>query len=158
MKDYEVVIGLEVHAQLSTKTKAFCACEIREGLNDSICPICTGQPGTLPKLNETVVDYAVLLGLALGSTVHQKSAFARKHYFYPDLPKGYQITQYKYPICTEGQLNIRLKDQEKIIRIERIHIEEDAGKNLHLEQFSAVNLNRAGVPLLEIVSRPDMRA
>lgn len=160
-QDYEVVIGMEVHAQLLTKSKIFCSCANTQSEipNVNICPVCTGQPGTLPVLNEEVVKAAIKAGLGTRSRITSKSRFARKHYFYPDLPKGYQITQSDLPICTEGKITIRLENGEKKdIRLIRIHMEEDAGKNIH-SQFtdeSYIDLNRAGTPLLEMVSYPDI--
>ena len=160
---YETVIGLEVHAELSTKTKIFCSCKTDfEGeANTQICPICTAQPGTLPKLNEKVVEYAVKAGLATNCTISQDSKNDRKNYFYPDLPKSYQISQYDKPLCEHGYIEI--EDDEgnaKKIRILRIHIEEDAAKLNHSEFSgdSLVDLNRCGVPLIEIVSEPDIRS
>lgn len=159
--DYEAVIGMEVHVQLTTKTKIFCTCanEVIKDANRNICEICTGQPGPLPVLNKQVVEYAVLAGLAVNCDISKVSIFDRKHYFYPDLPKDYQITQQYQPICLNGFVPIRLADgTTKNIRLNRIHIEEDAGKNLHsgASNESFVNLNRAGTPLLEIVSQPDL--
>jgi aspartyl-tRNA(Asn)/glutamyl-tRNA(Gln) amidotransferase subunit B len=164
--NYEAVIGLEVHCQLATQTKIFCSCPARtpEGksvsdadVNSQTCPICAGHPGTLPVLNQKVVEYAVQAGLATDCEIKLENSFARKNYFYPDLPKGYQITQFEHPICERGHLQIETKAGIKKIGITRIHLEEDAGKNLHMSGFSLVNLNRAGVPLIEIVSEPDMR-
>lgn len=158
--EYELNIGIEVHVQLKTNTKIFCGCPNQAGQNPNtnICVICTAQPGTLPVLNQKVVDYAILAGLATNCSLTKESFFARKHYFYPDLPKGYQTTQSDQPICTEGHVPIRLEDGSiKNIRLIRIHMEEDAGKNTHAtggESF--VDLNRAGTPLLEIVSYPDI--
>lgn len=166
--NYEVVIGLEVHAQLATNTKIFCGCPAKTtdgksvseiDANVFVCPICAGHPGTLPKLNKKVVEYAVKAGLSIGCSIRKESVFSRKNYFYPDLPKAYQITQFDKPICEEGKLEIEYgKNQKKTVRVQRIHMEEDAGKNLHMDEFSLVNLNRAGVPLIEIVSHPDMRS
>lgn len=158
---YEVTIGIEVHVQLSTKSKIFCSCanEVVKEPNKNICPVCTGQPGTLPILNKRVVDSAILAGLANNCTITRRNLFARKHYFYPDLPKNYQITQSDTPICTEGRVTIRLEDgTKKDIRLIRIHMEEDAGKSIHADggNESFVDLNRAGTPLLEIVSYPDI--
>lgn len=159
--DYEAVIGIEVHVQLQTKSKIFCSCanEVTKDANSNICNICTGQPGILPVLNKKVVEYAILAGLATRCTIATDSTFDRKHYFYPDLPKNYQITQQHEPICTQGLIPIRLEDgTTKHIRLNRIHIEEDAGKNLHSNSSneSYVDLNRAGTPLLEMVSEPDI--
>lgn len=164
--DFEAVIGLEVHTQLATESKIFCGCPARapEGKsvadlepNINTCPVCTGHPGTLPVLNRKVVEYAVRTGLATGCEIRFENVFARKNYFYPDLPKGYQISQLELPICENGHLDIDLSSGEtKRVRINRIHMEEDAGKNTHMSGYSLVNLNRAGVPLVEIVSAPDM--
>lgn len=158
---YEAVIGLEVHAQLLTKTKIFCGCSTKFGNepNSNVCPVCLGHPGVLPVLNRKVVEFSILMGMATNCTINQNSVFARKNYFYPDLPKGYQISQYELPICENGYLEIRKKDSsKKKIGITRIHMEEDAGKSIH-DQSSAtlVDVNRCGVPLLEIVSEPDIR-
>lgn len=159
--DYEATIGMEVHVQLTTKTKIFCSCpnSIAQDPNSNICPICAGHPGTMPMLNKKVVDYAILAGLATNCTINEQSTFDRKHYFYPDLPKNFQITQQAEPICTDGFVTIRLNDNTtKNINLIRIHIEEDAGKNIHSSHSneSFVDLNRAGTPLLEIVSHPDI--
>ncbi len=158
--DYELMIGIEVHVQLTTKTKIFCACrnEISKEPNTNICPVCTGQPGVLPVFNEQVRDYAVRAGIATHCTINQHNEFDRKHYFYPDLPKGYQITQQYHPICVEGYIPITREDgSAKNIRLTRIHMEEDAGKNVHASDYeSFVDLNRAGTPLLEMVSYPDI--
>ena len=156
VSDFQVVIGLEVHAQLLTESKLFSSASTRFGAepNSNTEPLCIGLPGTLPVLNAKVVDFAIRTGLALECRVNQRSEWSRKHYFYPDLPKGYQITQYEFPICEWGQL----KAGEKAIRIRRIHIEEDAGKLVHDGARSLVDLNRAGTPLLEIVSEPDLRS
>jgi aspartyl-tRNA(Asn)/glutamyl-tRNA(Gln) amidotransferase subunit B len=163
VSDFQVVIGLEVHAQLLTRSKIFCGCSTAFGgePNSHVCPVCLGLPGSLPALNRAVVEMAVRTGLALGSTIREKSVFARKNYFYPDLPKGYQISQYELPICEGGAVTITLDGQDKVIRLVRIHMEEDAGKNVHdvsADGSSGVDLNRAGVPLLEIVSEPDLRS
>ncbi len=159
---YETVIGLEVHAQLLTKSKAFAPDpnSYGESPNSRVSPITLGHPGTLPKLNGKVVEYAIRLGLATRCEIKRDNFFARKNYFYPDLPKGYQITQFETPICTGGRLRIRLENGEKWIGITRIHIEEDAGKSLHDidPYYTLIDLNRAGVPLLEIVYEPDMRS
>lgn len=158
--EYEVVIGIEVHVQLATRTKIFCACanQVGNDPNSSICPICAGYPGVLPVLNEQVVEYAIMAGLATHCTIALHNEFDRKHYFYPDLPKGYQITQQRLPICTNGFVPIRLEDGTvKKIRLARIHMEEDAGKNIHAGAHETfVDLNRAGTPLLEVVSLPDI--
>ncbi|NBT58790.1 Asp-tRNA(Asn)/Glu-tRNA(Gln) amidotransferase subunit GatB, partial [bacterium] len=157
---YEAVIGLEVHAQLLTASKMFCACanQYGAGTNTNICPVCTGQPGALPKINRRAVELGIRAALALNCKIRSESIFARKNYFYPDLPKGYQISQYEKPYCEHGKITVRLKTgEEKQIGITRIHFEEDAGKNVHAPHGTLVNLNRAGVPLIEIVSEPDMR-
>ena len=159
--NYEVIIGLEVHAELSTKTKIFCSCPTKFGAapNTQTCPICMGMPGTLPVLNEKVVEYAVKAGLATNCEISRNSKNDRKNYFYPDLPKAYQISQYDKPLCEHGYVEIDTKEGKKKIRLTRIHIEEDAGKLNH-DEFaggSLVDLNRAGVPLIEIVSEPDLR-
>ncbi len=160
-KKYEAVIGLEVHAQLSTETKAFCNCSTKYGNkpNSNVCPVCLGHPGVLPVLNKKVVEYSVLMGMAANCKINEYSVFARKNYFYPDLPKGYQISQYEEPICSDGFINISTSDNEvRKIRIERIHIEEDAGKSIHDSGSNTlVDLNRCGVPLIEIVSKPDIK-
>ncbi len=157
---YEATIGIEIHAQLTTKSKVFCTCsnEIVPDPNSNICEICTGQPGSLPILNRKVVDFAIMAGLATNSSITRRCAFARKHYFYPDLPKGYQITQNEDPICTDGHVTIGLEDgSSKKIRLIRIHMEEDAGKSIHAgNNVSLIDFNRAGTPLLEIVSYPDI--
>jgi len=159
---YEAVIGLEVHAQLSTQTKMFCACSTKFGdePNSNICPICMGHPGTLPVVNAEAVNMAIKAGFATGCFIHTKSIFARKNYFYPDLSKGYQISQYDRPICTGGSVNIEIGGKQKKIGITRIHLEEDAGKLMHDtdgNNTSLVDFNRCGIPLIEIVSEPDMR-
>ena len=161
-EDYEVVIGLEVHAELSTKTKIFCSCPTTFGAkpNTHVCPICMAMPGTLPVLNEKVVEYAVKAGLATNCTISRNSKNDRKNYYYPDLPKSYQISQFDKPLCENGYIEIEKENGSKKIRIHRIHIEEDAGKLNH-DEFGGgtlVDLNRAGVPLIEIVSEPDMRS
>ncbi len=160
--DFQPVMGLEVHAQLLTRTKIFCGCSTAFGgePNAHTCPVCLGMPGVLPVLNEQVVAYAVRTGLALGCTVNDRSVWSRKNYFYPDLPKGYQVTQFDLPICEHGVLRIDTPGGPKDVRVQRIHMEEDAGKNVHdaTAARSLVDLNRAGVPLLEIVSEPDLRS
>ncbi len=162
MNDYETVIGLEVHAELSTKTKIFCSCPTSFGANPNThtCPICMAMPGTLPVLNEKVVEYAVKAGLATNCEISKNSKNDRKNYFYPDLPKSYQISQFDKPLCEHGYVEIDTEEGKKKIRLLRIHIEEDAGKLNH-DEFgggSLVDLNRAGVPLIEIVSEPDLRS
>jgi aspartyl-tRNA(Asn)/glutamyl-tRNA(Gln) amidotransferase subunit B len=158
---FETVIGVEVHAQLRTNSKMFCGCGTTFGLsaNSQTCPVCLGLPGSLPVINRTAVEMAVRAGLALNCTIAPNNRFARKNYFYPDLPKGYQISQYESPICQHGWIEIRDGSGTKQIRIRRAHLEEDAGKNIHETGTSGsrVDLNRAGTPLLEIVTEPDMR-
>ncbi len=162
---YEVVIGLEVHAQLLTNTKIFCSCSTRFGdaPNSNVCPVCLGLPGTLPVLNRRAVEMGMRAALALNCTVHEHSRFARKNYFYPDLPKGYQISQYELPLATKGWIEIEHHGQQKRIGITRLHLEEDAGKSLHdgfpcSDEKTYVDFNRCGTPLSEIVSEPDMRS
>lgn len=162
---YEPVIGLEVHAQLKTRSKIFCDCSTRFGAtpNSQVCPVCLGLPGVLPVLNRRAVECAVLVGLAVGAKVATRSVFARKNYFYPDLPKGFQISQYDRPLCEGGSIDIRSGDQWRRINLVRIHLEEDAGKSLHPDgrdgiETTRVDLNRAGVPLIEIVSQPELRS
>ncbi len=158
---YEPVIGLEVHAQLLTDSKIFCGCSTQFGSapNANACPVCAGFPGVLPVLNKRVVEFAIRAGLATHCEIARSSRFARKNYFYPDLPKGYQISQYELPICANGYVDIEVQTAMKRVRLTRIHMEEDAGKNIHdlRGDASLVDLNRAGVPLLEIVSEPDLR-
>jgi len=161
--EYEVVIGLEVHAQLLTETKIFCGCSNKfgESPNQNTCPVCTGQPGSLPVLNKKAVEFAIKAGLATNCEIANKSIFARKNYFYPDLPKNYQISQYELPLCINGKITIEVNGQEKEIGITRIHMEEDAGKLSHEgidKNSSYVDFNRTGTPLIEIVSEPDIRS
>src|SRR3954466_13042132 len=162
--DFEMVVGLEVHVQLKTATKAFCRCSADFGAppNTNVCPVCLALPGALPVLNERAVELAVRAAIALGCTVHPISIFARKNYFYPDLPKGYQISQFDKPLATEGSVRIgTLADGGPItVGVTRVHMEEDAGKSIHdrYPSATAIDLNRAGVPLIEVVSEPDMRS
>ena len=159
---YEAVIGLEVHAQMLTDTKIFCGCSTKfgSGPNTQTCQICIGMPGVLPVLNKKALEFAIRTGLATNCTISSYSRFARKNYFYPDLPKGYQISQYEHPICEHGYIEVVVDGNVKKIGITRIHMEEDAGKNIHEGggNYSFVDLNRTGVPLMEIVSEPDMRS
>ncbi|MBZ4682636.1 MAG: gatB [Fusobacteriales bacterium] len=160
-REWEAVIGLEVHCQLKTGTKVWCGCSTDYDSaepNTHVCPICLGHPGVLPKLNEKVLDYAIKAGLALNCHINEESKFDRKNYFYPDTPKNYQITQFDKPYAENGYLDIKLNSgREKRIGITRIHIEEDAGKSIHTTNESFVNFNRASMPLIEIVSEPDIR-
>ncbi|WP_297211449.1 MULTISPECIES: Asp-tRNA(Asn)/Glu-tRNA(Gln) amidotransferase subunit GatB [Thermodesulfovibrio] len=158
---YEAVIGLEVHAQLLTESKIFCSCSTQFGSepNTQVCPVCLGMPGVLPVLNKKAVEYTIKTGLAMNCKITPYSRFARKNYFYPDLPKGYQISQYELPLCEDGFLEINVDGEKRKIRIKRIHLEEDAGKNIHdASGYSFVDFNRTGVPLMEIVSEPDIRS
>jgi len=159
--DYEAVIGLEIHAELLTASKIFCGCPTTFGAppNTQVCEICLGMPGSLPVLNKKAVEFALKMALATGCRVNAESVFARKNYFYPDLPKGYQISQYELPLAEQGHLDIRVNGKSKRIGITRIHLEEDAGKLIHSEHrpVSFVDFNRTGVPLIEIVSEPDLR-
>jgi aspartyl-tRNA(Asn)/glutamyl-tRNA(Gln) amidotransferase subunit B len=170
-KEYEPVIGLEVHAELQTRSKMFCACPVVDSVqaapNSTVCPVCAGMPGVLPVVNQQAVEYALRVALALECTLPHSSMFARKNYFYPDLPKGYQISQYEYPLAIYGKLSILTHKGEQVVRIRRVHLEEDTGKLTHIttpnpqgagENYSLVDLNRAGVPLLEIVSEPDLHS
>ncbi len=165
MKDYgafEPVIGLEVHAQMLTSTKAFCGCSTKFGSapNTNVCPVCLGMPGSLPVLNINLVEFIIRMGLAVHCRIAPRSVFARKNYFYPDLPKGYQISQYEEPICTNGFVDLELEDGgTRRVGITRIHMEEDAGKSIHDAGASTlVDVNRCGVPLIEIVTEPDIRS
>ena len=166
MTKYITVIGLEVHAELKTKTKAFCSCSTAFGSlpNTHVCPVCLGMPGALPVLNKQVVDFAIKAGLALNCDIQKYNKFDRKNYFYPDLSKNYQISQFDKPICLGGHIDIVVDGEHKRIGVTRIHMEEDAGKLNHsgatisTSDSSAVDYNRAGVPLIEIVSEPDMRS
>jgi aspartyl-tRNA(Asn)/glutamyl-tRNA(Gln) amidotransferase subunit B len=161
--EFEPVIGLEVHVELLTQSKMFCGCPVVDSTsaapNSTVCPVCAGMPGTLPVANEKAIEFALRVALALECQVAPVSIFARKNYFYPDLPKGYQITQYEQPLAVNGKITLQTSQGEKLIRIRRVHIEEDTGKLTHVEEhgesFSLVDLNRAGVPLLEIVTEPD---
>ncbi|HYR96129.1 MAG TPA: Asp-tRNA(Asn)/Glu-tRNA(Gln) amidotransferase subunit GatB, partial [Candidatus Binatus sp.] len=158
---WEAVIGLEVHAELLTRSKIFCACSAEFGgpPDTNVCPVCLGMPGVLPVLNRRVVEFAIRAGLATQCAIAPRSRFARKNYFYPDLPKGYQISMYELPICTGGHLEVLVDGETRRIGLTRIHMEEDTGKNIHDAHGDAslVDFNRSGVPLLEIVSEPDMR-
>jgi aspartyl-tRNA(Asn)/glutamyl-tRNA(Gln) amidotransferase subunit B len=160
--EFETVIGLEIHAQMKTESKIFCGCSTAFGSppNSHTCPVCLGLPGSLPVLNKRVVEYAIKMGLSTGSTINPTNQFARKNYFYPDLPKGYQTSQFDRPIIEHGYVDIEVDGEEKRIGITRMHMEEDAGKLIHDEHepFSYVDLNRTGTPLLEIVSEPDLRS
>ena len=165
VRGYEPVIGLEIHAKLKTNTKLFCGCSTTFGAepNTQVCPVCLGMPGVLPVMNARAVEFAVMMGLATECEIRQKSVFSRKNYFYPDLPKGYQISQYDLPICEHGRIEIEVGDTKKTIGITRIHMEEDAGKLIHGagpedSAFSFVDLNRSCTPLIEIVSEPDIRS
>jgi len=158
--DWEIVIGLEVHVQLNTRSKAFCSCKTTYGAppNTQTCPVCLGYPGALPVLNREIVTSAVKAGFATHCKIRKRSGFARKNYFYPDLPKGYQISQYDDPICYDGYIEIPAEPGQKKIGLIRIHMEEDAGKSMHGDDGTLIDLNRCGIPLLEIVSKPDIRS
>src|SRR5574340_37900 len=164
--EFEPVIGLEVHAELQTLSKMFCSCAVVDGTvaapNTAVCPVCAGMPGTLPVVNEKAVEYGIKVALALECSVQPTSIFARKNYFYPDLPKGYQISQYEQPLAVNGRLVIHLPEGDQVVRVRRVHLEEDTGKLTHVNNdgkpYTLVDLNRAGVPLLEIVSEPDIHS
>ncbi|MFH1397910.1 MAG: Asp-tRNA(Asn)/Glu-tRNA(Gln) amidotransferase subunit GatB [Candidatus Omnitrophota bacterium] len=158
--EYEPVIGLEVHLHLKTKSKAFCSCPIEFGNepNSQVCPVCLGFPGSLPVLNKTALEYSIKVGLALNCIIQEYTKFDRKHYYYPDLPKNYQISQYDLPISKDGFLDIIVDGKIKRVNIRRAHLEEDAGKLIHKDDVTLVDYNRAGIPLLEIVSEPDMNS
>jgi aspartyl-tRNA(Asn)/glutamyl-tRNA(Gln) amidotransferase subunit B len=162
MTNYEAIIGLEVHAEMQTHSKMFCGCPVVDNTvaepNIAVCPVCAGMPGMLPVANQRAVEYGIKVALALGCEINPRSIFARKNYFYPDLPKGYQISQYEEPLGRNGTLTIRTLAGERTIRVRRVHLEEDTGKLTHVDGASLVDLNRAGVPLLEIVSEPDIRS
>src|SRR6202451_85914 len=162
---YEAVIGLEVHVQLATRTKIFCGCPISFGAppNTNVCPVCLGLPGALPVLSRQAVELAIQAGLALNCHVNSRSMFARKNYFYPDLPKGYQISQYDQPLAEHGWVDIEVQGEKKRIGVTRVHMEDDAGKSIHdgfkdSDRYSYIDLNRSGTPLIEIVSETDLRS
>ena len=159
--NYEPIIGMEVHAQLNTKSKMFCGCRadvFGAEPNTLVCPVCLGMPGVLPVINRKAIEYTIMTGLALNCAIAEFSRFARKNYTYPDLVKGYQISQYELPLCHDGWLEIETDDTTKRVRIERVHLEEDTGKLFHMGAYSLVDYNRSGVPLMEIVSRPEIRS
>ncbi len=162
MTEYEPVIGLEVHAELLTESKMFCGCPVVDSTaappNTTTCPVCTAQPGVLPVINRQAIEYGMMVGLALHCTINDFNQFARKSYFYPDLPKGYQISQYEHPLASNGYIDIEIGNQTRRVGVRRAHLEEDTGKLFHMGDYSLVDLNRAGVPLLEIVSEPDMHS
>lgn len=159
---YEPVIGLEIHAQMLTNSKAFCKCstDFNSPANSNVCPVCLGHPGVLPVLNEELVNFILKMGIATNCHIRERSIFARKNYFYPDLSKGYQISQFETPICYNGKVNIRINGTAKTIGITRIHMEEDAGKSIHdfSDNDTLIDFNRCGVPLIEIVSEPDINS
>lgn len=160
IRGFEAVIGIEIHVQLSTQSKIFSAdsTQFNASDNENTSPVSVGMPGTLPVLNRKALEYSIKTGLALGCTIREKSVFARKNYFYPDLPKGYQISQYDQPLCENGQVSFKLNGQTKTVSITRAHMEEDAGKSTHHGDYTLINYNRAGIPLLEIVTGPDMHS
>jgi aspartyl-tRNA(Asn)/glutamyl-tRNA(Gln) amidotransferase subunit B len=162
MTDFEPVIGLEVHAELHTQSKMFCGCAVVDPTtaepNTAVCEVCTGMPGTLPVINRRAVEFALRVALAVGCRVAETSVFARKNYFYPDLPKGYQISQYELPLAVDGSLDFEVEGERHSVRIRRVHLEEDTGKLVHGPGYSLIDYNRSGVPLLEIVSEPDLRS
>src|SRR5919205_4027026 len=168
MPDHEVVIGLECHVELSTATKMFCGCPNMFGAppNTNVCEICLGHPGSLPVPNERAVEYTIRIGLALGCDIAPRSLFHRKHYFYPDMPKNFQISQYDLPLCVNGHLDVEVGGETRRLGITRVHLEEDTGKTTHAgatgriagAEYALVDYNRAGVPLVEVVSEPDMRS
>ena len=158
---YQPIIGMEVHIELHTRSKMFCGCSAEffgVAPNTNVCPVCLGMPGTLPVINQKAVEYTIMTGLALNCDIQPHNVFARKNYFYPDLPKGYQISQYELPLCLNGYVNIDSGDESKRIRVRRVHLEEDTGKLTHVDDHSLVDLNRAGVPLMEIVTEADLRS
>lgn len=159
VRGFEPVIGLEIHAQLKTQSKMFCADsnQFDAGDNENTSPVSVGMPGTLPVVNAKAIEFSIKTGLALGCQIREKSVFARKNYFYPDLPKGYQISQYDKPICENGKITFKINGVEKVVGITRAHMEEDAGKSIHHGDYTLINYNRSGIPLLEIVSEPDIR-
>ncbi len=159
-RGYEPVIGIEIHVQLDTESKIFCSdsTEFNAGDNENVSPVSAGMPGTLPVVNKKAIEFAIKTGLALGCNIRRKSVFARKNYFYPDLPKGYQISQYDQPICEGGSVTFKVENVDKTVSISRAHLEEDAGKSNHSGECTLINLNRAGIPLLEIVTGPDLRS
>ncbi|WP_413559255.1 Asp-tRNA(Asn)/Glu-tRNA(Gln) amidotransferase subunit GatB [Bdellovibrio sp. HCB209] len=159
-RGYEPVIGIEIHVQLRTESKMFCAdaTNFDAADNENVSPVSAGMPGTLPVVNKKAVEFGIKTGLALGCDIRRKSVFARKNYFYPDMPKGYQISQYDQPICQNGTITFKVNGVDKIVSIQRAHLEEDAGKSNHSGNFTLINLNRAGIPLLEIVTGPDLRS
>lgn len=159
---YEPIIGLEIHAELQTQSKMFCRCRVVDSTqaepNIAVCPVCAGMPGVLPAVNQRAVEYGLKVALALGCQINPRSIFARKNYFYPDLPKGYQISQYEEPLARHGKISIHTSQGVRVVRVRRVHLEEDTGKLTHVDGASLIDLNRAGVPLLEIVSEPDIRS